>query len=159
MFVWEGFKGSKTGLAILLVSAFSFAMYNILQRKVCKYYDVLDAIGYCTISASMPLLFFAPKEIVSHSEVPVKAWLCIAALGILCSVMAYILWASALKNARKTMEIANCQYINILITTMAGFVVLAEIPDIQTIIGAIITITGMIIFGKGSIEYRHCRRL
>ncbi|MHC6179721.1 EamA family transporter [Clostridium sp. JNZ X4-2] len=67
-------------------------------------------------------------------------------LGAMPSAMAYFLWGKAMLLAEKASEVTNFMLVTSLLSTVLGFIMLKEIPNIGTFIGRTIIIFSIILF-------------
>jgi drug/metabolite transporter (DMT)-like permease len=74
----------------------------------------------------------------------------IAFLGIFSSAIAYISWAKAISKSPKTSSVSNYMFLTPFLTGILGIAIINEKPDIQTVIGGILILTGMFLYNFGA---------
>ena len=67
-------------------------------------------------------------------------------MGIMPSAVSYVLWAKAMDLAEKTNEVTNYMFITPLLSTVMGFLMLHEVPDMGTFIGGAVIIASVVMF-------------
>lgn len=147
--LWEGIFSLNMGVLWILISAFSFSIYNILQRKLVNKYTPIQTTTYSIFTGTIILLAFLPKVLPELKNSVWQANVSVIIMGIVCSGIAYLLWAKALTLADTTSEVSNFLFVSPLLTTIIGFFTLFEIPSIGTWIGGAIIFLGIIFFEKG----------
>lgn len=147
--LWDGIFSLNMGVLWILISAFSFSIYNILQRKLVNKYTPIQTTTYSIFTGTIILLAFLPKVLPELKNSVWQANLSVIIMGIVCSGIAYLLWAKALALADTTSEVSNFLFVSPLLTTIIGFFTLFEIPSIGTWIGGAIIFLGIIFFEKG----------
>jgi len=93
------------------------------------------------------LLPFMGEAIVQASNSTISVIAVVVYLGSMPSATAYLLWSKAFSLANKTSEVTNFQFLTPLISTLLGFIILFEIPSLSTIVGGIIIVTSIVVFG------------
>lgn len=147
--LWEGIFSLNTGLLWILISAISFSIYNILQRKLVNKYTPIQTTTYSIFAGTIILLAFLPKVLPELKSSVWQANVSVIIMGIVCSGIAYLLWSKALSLADKTSDVSNFLFVSPLLTTIMGFFTLFEIPSIGTWVGGVIIFLGIILFEKG----------
>jgi len=139
----------NSGLLWLLLAALSLGIYNLLQRRLTKTYSGLQAAAYSIFSGTFMLAIFLPAAVQEIRTAPPVVMLYFAILGIFSSAIAYATWAQALKKAERTSSVSNYMFITPFLTTLLGFVLTHEKPDVSTIAGSVVILTGVLIFNFG----------
>lgn len=149
---WKGALSIEIGVVWTLAAAVVFCIYNVLSRRlVSAGYSSVEIVTYGMISAAAVMMVFLPGTVSEISQAEPKALIIAAALGVFPSAISYFLWAKAMSLADKTSEVTNYMFITPLLSTVIGFLLLGEIPDMGTIIGGVVIIAGVILFAvKGS---------
>jgi len=137
------------GILWILISAISFSIYNVLQRKLINKYTPIQTTTYSIFAGTIILLAFLPKVLPELKNSVWQANLSVIIMGIVCSGIAYLLWSKALALADKTSDVTNVLFISPLLTAIMGFFTLLEIPSIGTWVGGVIIAVGIILFEKG----------
>lgn len=137
------------GLFWLMAAALVLASYNLLQRKLTKKYNALQASTYSIFFGTALLAVFAPGAMKELAEAPPVQYFYLLVLGVGCSAIAYVSWAKAFAKAKKTSHVSNYMFLTSFLTALIAFVVSGEIPDRATIIGGGIILFGVMIFNFG----------
>lgn len=149
LLMWGNGLSISIGALWMFISATLFAIYNIITRKLSELgYTGMEITTYSAIAGAIQMVFFIPSGISDMMTASSGAILAALYLGIFPSAIAYFLWAMAISLADRTSIATNYLFINPLIATIIGFILLREIPGIGTLIGGIIIIVSVIIFSK-----------
>jgi drug/metabolite transporter (DMT)-like permease len=146
--LWDNMFSFNGGMLWIIAAAFSFSIYNILQRKLTTKYSPLQSTSYSMLTASVLLMFFLPQSVPELEYSTIEAVISVLVMGILCSVLAYILWSKALSLAPKTSDVTNYLFLSPFLSAILGFVFLKEIPNLGTWIGGSIVLFGMLLFER-----------
>ena len=108
-------------------------------------------MAYGAICASIIMIFFLPQSVCELAKADAPAVLSVIYLGLLPTGVSYILWSKAIELSERTSEVTNYIFVTPLLSTVMGFMMLREVPDMATIIGGIIIIIGVVTFSmKGT---------
>lgn len=147
LLVWDNGLSIKIGTVWIIILSILFAGYNILGRKFTSLgYTSQEAVTYSTMWGAVQSLFFLPQTIHDMARASAQANIAAIALGILATGVAYSLWGKALSLTDKTSKVANYIFLNPLIATIVGFLLLHEVPTAATYVGGIIIIACVVIF-------------
>ena len=161
---WIAIGGAFGGVSVLLLwgsditysngiwwtccAAFVFCCYNLLNRKLLSMgYNAVECVTWSMTCGAIILLPFLPDAVTQASNASLAALVVIIYLGSMPSAMAYLLWSKAFSLVEKTSDVTNYQFLTPLISTALGLIILNEIPGSSTIVGGIIIIISVIIFG------------
>lgn len=149
LLMWGSGISVSIGALWMFISATLFAVYNIITRKLSESgYTAMEITTYAAIAGAVQMIAFIPAGISDlMSATPAAAAACIY-LGVFPSAIAYCLWSLAISLADRTSIATNYLFINPLIATIIGIIMLHEIPGIGTIAGGIIIIASVIVFSK-----------
>ena len=131
------------GNILILLSAFSWAVYSIVGKKLLEEYDAITITTYAFIIGTLafiPFLHFPAR-------ISLKSWTCILYLAILCSVFGYVAWYKALEK----MEASKVAiYLNLipLFSIILAFFILKEVITLSIIAGAILIMIGIYLTEK-----------
>lgn len=139
----------NTGLFWLLLAALSLGIYNLLQRKLTKTYSGLQASAYSIFAGTAMLAVFLPASVREVRGAPPIQLLYIVILGVFSSAIAYAAWAQAFKKAKQTSSVSNYMFVTPFLTTLLGFLLAGETPDLPTAAGGGVILMGMLIFNFG----------
>lgn len=145
---WDGVLQMNTGVIWIVLAMLCFTAYNLLARFLVNRYSSMQITEYSLLTASLTFLFFTPAAVRRTHSYPLPGILAVLAMGLICSGLAYILWAQAMKDADNTATVSNTLFAEPVITSLLGFLLLREIPTIGTLIGGVIILFGLILFSN-----------
>ena len=147
LLLWEGVFSVNIGLIWTLGAATVFCGYNFLNRKLSAMaYSALEIVTYSMCSGAILLSVFAPQAISQIITAEPNYILLVIYLGMMPSAMAYFFWGKALSLAKKTTDVTNFLFVSPLLSTILGFILLQEVPNMGTFIGGAIIIFSLILF-------------
>lgn len=156
-------KGISLGLTyikgdLLIFSAvIAWALYTVLGRKLVVKYGAINTTIYSALIGSLAFSPFGIAASVNYrySTISSITWIEIFYLGVITSVVGYVLWYYALSKieASKVAVFTNGQPIA---TAILSAIFLGQEISLTFIIGATITICGVLITQQSS--YRKIRR-
>lgn len=125
------------GIATGILSAFFFALRNILHKTYFSHYSGPHTMLYQTLVAFFMLCLFVE---VPPIDVTDNDWLLILLVGIIFTAMPHALFASSLRNlSATTAGLISC--LQPLYGSVLAFLLLSERVDIWTIIGGLLVIS------------------
>lgn len=95
------------GILYLLGAAVLLSVYNLLQRRLIRSYSGLTTCAYCIFPGTLMLAIFAPQAAEQALNAPPVTLLCVAAMGVFSSAIAYVAWATAFARAKKASSVSN----------------------------------------------------
>jgi len=144
--IYNGIFSINIGLIWLIFASISLSIYNLLQRKLSKTYSANHVSIFSIWFGTIFLFIFLPRSIPEIVNVPPIQVVYLLILGIFAGAVAYISWTYALSKSKNMSSVTNYMFLTPFLTTLLGILLANEIPDIETIIGGIIIIIGMLIF-------------
>ncbi len=130
---------NKTTQGVLwgVLSAFLFALRNIIQRRHFNAYPARHALLYQGAFVVLLLLPFSAKVIVEVSQ---QQWLLLILLGIFFTALPHTLFANSLLHLKaKTVGLIACM--QVVYGTLFAALFLAELPDWKTVVGGVIVVS------------------
>jgi drug/metabolite transporter (DMT)-like permease len=148
-----GFISNK-GDFLVLASAFTWSIYSILNKKISIGYSPFMTILFLFIMMTILIIPFTLNNgtINSVMHLSLRGWIAIFFLGILCSGIAYVLWAQALKELEAT-KVGVFLYFEPFVTVFTAWFLLGEVITIITIFSGIIITSGVILVNKKNSNY------
>lgn len=126
----------------ILLATLSCGLYSILQKLLLKKYHVIDLTAYAIWSGTCVLLIFIPDLKNDLQTVSLaSAWVVIY-LGIFPAALAYLAWNYILNRMSATHAVSYL-YATPLVTTLIGWLWLAEIPRVLAMIGGLTALLGV----------------
>lgn len=147
LLLWEGFLSINIGVLWSMGSVFSFCTYNLISRALLsRGYTSLETATYSMFFGAIFLSFSISNSILEIKTATISQISALLYLSILCSACAYLLWGKAMTYAEKTSEVMIYMFSTSFISTILGFIILKEMPNMGTFIGGIIIVGSMTIF-------------
>ena len=144
--LWNGALSIKPGILWMLLAAVALSIYNLLQRMFVRDYTPFQVTAYCIFGGTLFLLLFLPGAVPEMKTASLVSWGAILYLGILGGALGYVFWAKAFSLADRTSDVSNFMFAMPLLTSLIGFLVKGEVPGVETVIGGILIVGGMILF-------------
>ena len=149
LLMWDSGISVSIGAVWMFISATLFAAYNIITRKLSELgYTAMEIVTYAAVAGAVQLVFFIPSGISDMLTADTQAVMACIYLGVFPSAIAYCLWAMAISLADRTSIATNYLFINPLIATVIGIIMLHEVPGLGTVAGGAIIIISVIVFSK-----------
>jgi len=134
------------GNLIIYVAVIAWGLYTVLGKRLITHYGPIDASAITLLTGT---LIFLPIGILpalrfDFGAIGVWTWAQILYLGVITSVVAYLLWYYALARieAGKVALFANLQPI---LTTILAVVLLGQDVTVQFVLGGMLAILGVVI--------------
>ena len=125
------------GIATGVVSAFFFALRNILHKNYFSHYSGPHTMLYQTLVAFLMLGLFIEVPV---SQVTNTDWLLILLVGVVFTAMPHALFASSLRHlSATTAGLISC--LQPLYGSVLAFILLSERVNLLTIIGGILVVS------------------
>lgn len=138
------------GDLLSIFAAVSFAIYCIVVKKLNARYDTLfisRKIFFYGVITALPFLTFQDHFMDFAILKEPVVWMHILFLGVVCSMLAFILWNEAI-NKLGASRASNYLYFSPVITLIASVWLLNENVSIVGYIGCTLTIGGVIVSEK-----------
>mgnify|MGYP001270302678 FL=1 len=131
-----------------VVCAVFWAVYTMQGKKVVKEYDPMTATAYITILGTVMVVPFAVADVaVTGQAFPLSFFLAAVYLGVLCTVVGYVFWYTALTglDARTT---GSSLYFEPVVTVAVAWAVLGETIGWVSALGSLVTVVGVVILSR-----------
>ena len=146
----EEFQVNPLGDFLALLAALSFAIYNLVVRKFNANYDIMfisrKTFFYGVLTALPFLAIDGIDHDVSVFTKPV-VWGNLLFLGIICSMVAFIVWAEAVKRLG-AVRASNYLYLPPIVTLITAAIFLDETITIVGVSGCLLIMGGMYVSEK-----------
>lgn len=120
-----------------VLSAFMFAMRNIIHGRYFKTYPARHALLYQTLAVIVLLMPFSAQVIPDVSQ---NQWLLLVVLGVFFTAVPHTLFAHSLLHLKaKTASLVGCM--QVVYGTLFAALFLTEIPEWMTVVGGLIVIS------------------
>lgn len=146
MALWEGTMRINIGVVWTALAALSFAVYNLLQRKLGRGYDPRVITAYSFAAGAvflLPYLFQAARQM---RAAPPNHTLVVLFLGVFPSAIAYLLWVKALAIAPKTSYVTNYMFVTPFASLVLELWILRQWPDMGAVLGGIVILASLALF-------------
>jgi RarD protein len=140
-----GFISNK-GDFLILASAFNWGIYSMVNKKISLNYPPVMTILFLFIMMAIIIspFFIADSTISSISNLSIRGWTSILFLGILCSGVAYVLWAQSLKEMESA-KVGAFLYFEPFVTIATAWLLLSERITLLMILSGLIITGGVIL--------------
>ncbi|MFO7446563.1 MAG: DMT family transporter [Ignavibacteriaceae bacterium] len=154
---------SNKGDFLILGSAFTWSVYSAVNKKISLTYPPMMTILFLFLMMSILIspVTITNEMIASVYHLSVTGWISVLFLGVLCSGVAYVLWAQALKEMDSAVAGAFL-YFEPFVTVLAAFIILNETITFLTILSGLIITGGVILVNlkwKPSFNFKKRMRL
>ncbi len=137
-------SGLFTGDLLLLTNAAAYSLYLVLSRDLLKKYSAVTFIQVTFLAGAIPVLAIAAVPIARMDlrRVTAAAWVCMAAVILLPSVLAYLFnaWALARTHASRVALFVAVQPV---VATGLAMIWLDEKPTVGTGVCAALILSGL----------------
>ena len=144
--LWHGALAVNEGILWLMAAVICISLYNLIQRRLTKTYSSLQSAVYSIFCGTLLLCVFLPQGISEARTAAPEHWLYILLLGVFPSAIAYITWSAAFQRAPRTSDVSNYMFITPFLSTLAGFLLNGESPDVSTLLGGAVILFGVAVF-------------
>lgn len=150
---------SNKGDFLVLGSAFTWAVYSAMNKKISLSYPPLMTILYLFIIMLIILLPFviSSGRVTDVFELSLKSWISILFLGFMCSGIAYVLWAQSLKEMDST-RVGAFLYFEPFVTVFTAWIILSEEITLLMMISGIVITAGVILVNITPRAFRNLLR-
>ena len=149
----NGIFSINTGLFWLFLAVLALSVYNLFQRKLTKTYTALQSCSFSIFFGTILLAIFIPNSIKEVSHAPGIQLIYVIFLGVFSSAIAFVAWSKAFAKAPKTSQVSNYMFVTPFLTSILGFLIMKEVPDLATFVGGTIILFGVFLFNFGEKIY------
>ncbi|HWQ47787.1 MAG TPA: DMT family transporter [Methanosarcina sp.] len=131
------------GDIIALTSAFFWALYTVMGKKISEKYSALTVLSYVFLFASIEFMpFYLMSQHTSMFEFTPLTWVSLGFLTICCSLIAFLVYNLGLEKLSAS-TVAMTIYITPLSGVFLGAVLLGESFTVYTLLGSILILGGL----------------
>lgn len=139
-----GYGMMQTAVLFPLAAACLYALYQITTRFLGRTDNSMTTLLYTASSGTLITSALAP---FFWSQPDILGWAMMAAMGVSSNLGHFAMIKAYEKSA--VAVVAPFSYVNLLWATLFGFVVFSELPDLWTLVGALIIAgSGLYIFHR-----------
>lgn len=133
------------GTLLVLIAAISGCVYVIFQKKMLAFYSTIEVTLWGIWTGTFFMLLYIPSLVREFPAASFKATSEIIYLGIFPGALSYLLWTYALSKFQSATHITSFLYLSPVITTLIGFIWMAEVPNALAITGGFVILGGVIL--------------
>lgn len=137
------------GDLLVLSSAFTWGIYSMVNKKISLNYSPVMTILYLFIMMAIIIIPFTISEssIISVANLSGVGWIAILFLGLLCSGIAYVIWAYALREMESA-KVGAYLYFEPFVTVITAWILLKEDITLFMILSGLIITAGVFLVNK-----------
>jgi drug/metabolite transporter (DMT)-like permease len=129
---------------LVLLAAFVWGSYSVVSQSVLSRHPQVRVMAVTLTLAGLPLVALAPLDLWSRlPQLPLSVWGAVLFLSILCTVVAYVIWLTAIRYlgaARAT----SFNYVFPLVAVLSGALLLVERITWGQGVGGLLIVAGVI---------------
>lgn len=130
------------GCLLLLLAAFCWSLFFILQKPLLGIYSPLEVTCYAVWTGTLLLVFFLPGALTEARAASLSATLCAVYLGIVPTAGAYLAWSYVLSKI-SVARAAVYTYLVPIISAVMSYAWLGERPSLTFSVGAVAVLLGV----------------
>jgi drug/metabolite transporter (DMT)-like permease len=140
---------SNKGDVMVLISAFTWSIYSLVNKKITFSYPPMMTIFYLFLTMAVILIPFniSGETLSSVINLSGRGWVAVLFLGLICSGVSYVFWAQALKNMDSA-RVGAFVYFEPFITIFTAWFILNEQITFVIVLSGVIITTGVILVNK-----------
>ncbi len=137
------------GDLLVLFSAFTWGVYSMVNKKISLNYSPLMTILYLFIMMAIVIIPFSINETAIKTILHLSGigWISILFLGLLCSGVAYVIWAYALREMESA-KVGAYLYFEPFVTVFTAWIFLKEDITLLMIFSGLIITAGVFLVNK-----------
>jgi drug/metabolite transporter (DMT)-like permease len=137
------------GDLLVLGSAFTWGAYSTVNKKISLSYSPLMTILYLFLMMAVIIVPFNLNTETINSVVHLSSigWISILFLGLLCSGVAYVIWAYSLRDMESA-KVGAFLYFEPFVTVAAAWIFLHESITILMLLSGLIITAGVFLVNK-----------
>jgi len=133
-----------------VVCAVFWAVYTVEGKKIVRRYDPIASTAYISLIGTLMLVpfAFADVQLNQHIEYPTSFFFAAAYLGVLCTVVGYVMWFKALTGLTASSTGAML-YFEPVVTVIFAYLILGDAIGWMTAAGGLLVMIGVIAISRG----------
>lgn len=142
----------NSGLTAVLIASLVGAGYTVAGKKMLSRYNPLSLTSYAFLIGSIGLIPFLSISLIEEiMALSLKGWFVVIFLGIFPTVIAYILWYTALE-IKSASKLGVYLYFIPILSTIISLILLNEEITLYFLFGGLLVILGLHIVNRNQIK-------
>lgn len=137
------------GDLLILSSAFTWGIYSMVNKKISLSYSPIMTIFYLFVMMAVIIIPYTINQSTINSVINLSltGWLSIMFLGFLCSGVAYVIWAYALREMESA-KVGAYLYIEPFVTVVTAWIFLKEEITLFMILSGLVITLGVFLVNR-----------
>lgn len=137
------------GDLLILSSAFTWGIYSMVNKKISLTYSPVMTIFYLFVMMAFIIIPFSVSDasIGSIKNLSGVGWIALLFLGLLCSGVAYVIWAYALREMESA-KVGAYLYFEPFVTVITAWIFLDENITLFMVLSGLIITAGVFLVNK-----------
>jgi drug/metabolite transporter (DMT)-like permease len=133
-----------------VICAVFWAVYTVEGKKLVRKYDPITSTAYISIMGTIMLVPFAVVDVQVNQPIgfPISYFAAIVYLGVLCTVVGYVMWFRALTGLTASSTGATL-YFEPVVTVIFAYILLGDAIGWITAMGGVFVMIGVIAISRG----------
>lgn len=151
-----GFQANPWGVALMFLAVFAAICYATTLRKISTHYSTLNVIFYQSLlglAFFIPTFFLTDFPTIQTIRVTNEALLALGMLSVFASVVAFVLFAGAVRQVGVTRTNVFVNLIPVF-TAIFSWIILDEILTVGKWLGISVVVLGLFVSQWGKISFK-----
>lgn len=133
-----------------VICAIFWAVYTVEGKKLVRKYDPMTSAAYISIVGTIMLVPFAVVDVQMNQPMafPTSFFAAAIYLGVLCTVVGYVMWFRALTGLTASSTGATL-YFEPVVTVIFAYIILGDAIGWITAMGGVLVMIGVIAISRG----------
>jgi len=150
-----GFSADPVGVILMFIAVFASICYTTTLRKISTHYSTLNVIFYQSLlglAFFIPTFFLTDFSIIQTIHITTDALLSLGMLSVFASVVAFVLFAAAVRQIGVTRTNVFVNLIPVF-TAVFSWMILDEMLTINKWMGIFVVVLGLFFSQWGKIKF------
>jgi drug/metabolite transporter (DMT)-like permease len=139
----SGLRFEPAALFIVL-AAIGESLFFVLQKPLLSHYTGLQLTTYTIWTGTVFMMVYLPGLVRQVGRAPMGSLVAVVYLGIFPAAIGYVLWSFALSRADVS-RVTSALNVSPVLSLVIAFILLRELPTAVSLVGGIITLTGVVL--------------